>query len=64
MTNSNPPVQGTIGQFNLKIVRLNSNGAISYNVNRTIDYGCTDAVFADALNAFDIYSPYKITVTR
>lgn len=44
----------------MKLVRPDSN----YNVNRTIDYGCTDAVFADALNAFDIYSPYKITVTR
>lgn len=63
MTNPNP-VQGTIAQFNLKLVRQNSNGAISYNVNRTIDYGCLDYVFADALNGFDIYYPYQITVTR
>jgi len=63
MTNPSP-VQGTVGQFNLKIVRTNSNGNVVYNVNRTVDFGCPESDFANVLNSFDIYSSSKISVTR
>lgn len=62
MTNPNP-VQGTIGQFNMKIYRTNGT-TVSYNVNTTVNYGCTETQFKDALEIFDIFKNYKLVVTR
>mgnify|MGYP003534498261 CR=1 FL=1 len=58
------PSAGASGAFNIKIVRLNPDGSINYNVNKTINYGCTADEFKAALNSFNSFSPYKITVTR
>lgn len=55
---------GNTGSINLKLVRVSSAGKITYNVNKTISYGCTAADFQSALNAFDSFSNYRISVTR
>ena len=54
---------GSTGQINLKIVRT-SGTKITYNANTTINYGCTAADFQSALNSFDSFSSYHISVTR
>lgn len=55
---------GSTGSINLKVARTDSNGKIVYNVNRTILYGCSAEDFQSALNAFDSFSSYRISVTR
>lgn len=55
---------GSTGSINLKVVRMDSSGKTTYNVNRTISYGCSAADFQSALNAFDAFSSYRISVTR
>lgn len=54
---------GSSGSINLKLVRI-SGGKITYNVNTTIAYGCTDIEFGTALNKFNSFSNYKFSVTR
>lgn len=54
---------GSTGTINLKIVRT-SGGKVSYNVNTTINYGCTAEDFQSALNRFDSFSKYQISVDR
>jgi hypothetical protein len=55
---------GTPGTINLKLVRTDKSGTITYNVNTTIAYGCTDAVFQSALNNFNSFNGYEFTVVR
>ena len=55
---------GSTGTINLKLVRVGKDGKISYNVNKTINYGCSAADFQSALNAFDSFSSFSISVTR
>lgn len=54
---------GSTGKINLKIVRTTGT-KITYNVNTTVDYGCTAEEFEYALNQFDSFSKYQISVTR
>ena len=55
---------GSTGSINLKIARVNTAGKITYNVNKTIAYGCSDTDFKNALNSFDTFSSFRISVTR
>lgn len=55
---------GSTGSINLKIVRVGSTGKVTYNVNKTIVYGCSDTDFKNALNSFDSFSSFRISVTR
>jgi HJR/Mrr/RecB family endonuclease len=53
----------TFGKINLKLVRRDK-GEITYNVNKTVNYGCSDADFESALNSFNSFKPFVISVTR
>lgn len=56
---------GTPGKINMRLVKTNPNtSAIIYNVNTTVNYGCTADEFKDALNVFSSFSSYQISVTR
>lgn len=55
---------GSSGSINLKLARVNAAGKITYNVNKTILYGCSDTDFKNALNGFDTFSSFSISVTR
>ncbi len=55
---------GNPGNINMRLVRTDSKGSISYNVNTTVAYGCTASQFANALNQFNSFSPFRISVTR
>lgn len=58
-------VGGNAGKINMRLVRTDpGTGATTYNVNKTVDYGCTDADFQGALNSFDSFSSYQISVVR
>ncbi len=58
-------VGGSSGTMNLKIVRTNpTTGAITYNANATVAYGCTAATFLAALNLFNSFSTYQTSVER
>jgi len=64
MTNS-APVAGTVGQFNLKIVRTHpTTFMVTYERNRTVNYGCSVADFKAALEAFDVFASAVISVER
>lgn len=53
------------GSMLLKIVRTNpTTGAITYNVNATVAYGCLASAFLTALNTFNSFSPYQTSVER
>lgn len=55
----------TNGTFNLRVYRTDtSTGAVTYDANADVTYGCSDVDFAKALNTFDIFSPYSISVVR
>lgn len=54
----------TSGSINMKLVRKDKTGAITYNVNKTVDYGCSETAFQNALNGFNSFSTFYITVTR
>ena len=54
----------TTGSINLKLIRKDKTGAIKYNVNKTVAYGCSETTFKNALNNFDSFCSYFITVTR
>lgn len=54
----------TFGKINLKLVRRDKTGEITYNVNKTVNYGCSDADFESALNSFNSFKPFVISVTR
>lgn len=56
-------VGGSTGLINLKIVRT-SGGIITYNATTNVTYGCTASDFQSALNNFDSFSNYQISVTR
>jgi hypothetical protein len=47
----------TNGTFNLRIYRPTANPV--YDVNVDITYGCSASTFTNALNKFDIFSPYS-----
>ena len=51
-----------MGSVNLKIVRVDSNGKIYYNVNTTVQYGCTASDFEYALSFFDSFRNYMPSV--
>ena len=55
---------GNSGSFNIRIYRPPTSTAAQYDVNADVAYGCTASEFADALNKFDIFGPYSISVTR
>jgi hypothetical protein len=56
---------GSTGYINLRLVRTDpSSGSITYNVNTTVAYACSAATFQNALNNFDSFSPYQISVVR
>ena len=57
-------IGGSGGSINLKIIRTDSKGKITYNVNRTVSYACSASSFASALNAFQNYAYYRTTVVR
>ena len=48
----------------MKLVRRDKSGAVTYNVNKTVDYGCSETAFQNALNGFNSFSSYYISVTR
>jgi hypothetical protein len=54
----------TNGSVNLKLVRSDSTGKIIYNVNVTIQYGCSASTFLNAINNFDSFYPYLPSVVR
>jgi hypothetical protein len=56
-------VGGSSGYINLRAYRVNaSNGAVLYDVNQNVTYGCTASAFQSALNSFDAFSGYQISV--
>lgn len=56
---------GTSGSFTLRVYRTDpSTGLATYDVSVNVSYGCSASTFAAALNNFDLYSPYAISVTR
>lgn len=56
---------GSNGSFTLQIFRKDQDtGKTTYDVSVDIAYGCSASTFANALNKFDIFSPYAISVTR
>jgi hypothetical protein len=52
------------GSINLKLVRKDKTGATIYNVNKTVTYGCSASNFQNALNDFNSFSSFFISVTR
>jgi len=58
-------VGGSSGYINVHMYRVNaSNGQVLYDVNQNVSYGCTASVFQSALNSFDSFSSYQISVQR
>ena len=56
---------GTNGTFNLRVFRKDPNtGSTTYDVSVNVTYGCSASTFANALNSFDLYRSYAISVTR
>jgi hypothetical protein len=55
---------GSSGTFNIRIYRPALGTTEAYDVNADVIYGCTASDFASALNKFDIFSPYAISVVR
>lgn len=58
-------VGGSSGYINLHMYRVDSSsGQVTYNVNQKVNYGCSASDFQSALNYFDSFSSYGISVTR
>jgi hypothetical protein len=56
---------GAGGLINLKIIRTSpSTGAVTYNANVTVAYGCSSANFQTALNNFNSFNGYQVAVVR
>ena len=55
----------TGGTFNFSIFRRDLNTLkVSYDKKVQVDFNATEAEFKSALNQFDIYKPYTLTVTK
>jgi hypothetical protein len=54
----------TSGTFNLRIYRPPVGTTAAYDVNVDVTYGCTADEFKAALNNFDYFEPYAISVVR
>lgn len=54
----------TSGTFNIRIYRPPVGTTLAYDVNVDVTYGCTADDFKAALNNFDYFSSYAISVTR
>ncbi len=50
--------------INMKLIRTDKEGNIYYNLNVTIPYACDASTFQWALNNFDSFYPYMISVVR
>jgi hypothetical protein len=57
-------INGSTGTFNLRLYRTDSSNIPSYDKNVDVAYGCSADTFTQALNTFDLYSPYAISVTQ
>lgn len=56
---------GTNGTFTLQVFRKDaSTGKTTYDVSVNVTYGCSASTFASALNSFDLFSSYAISVNR
>jgi hypothetical protein len=55
---------GLSGQVELSIVRIDSNLDVTYSKQVNITYGCSASAFKSALQNFDGYGPYTISVQR
>ena len=51
------------GSLELKIVRADSNGKITYNKKRTVSYGLSASSFKSALYEFSSFYSYQHSVT-
>ena len=52
------------GTIQLRVFRQNSQLEVTYDKKVNITYGCSSSAFASALNQFDGFKNYQITVTR
>ena len=48
----------------MQIYRAATKTTVAYDKKVNVTYGCDAATFASALNNFDSFSPYKISVVR
>lgn len=54
----------TNGTFNIRIYRQPVGKTAAYDVSVDIDYNCSADTFKDALNKFDYFNPYSISVDK
>lgn len=58
-------IGGSKGLITLSIKRVDSKtGSVTYTASQTISYGCSAETFRGALNYFDGFYPYRISVER
>ena len=55
---------GNGGAINLKIVRLDSKGRVTYKSERNVSYGCSASSFNSALAYFNSFSSYQRSTVR
>lgn len=55
-------IGGSQGVIDLKIIRTDSSGLITYNQNRTVSYGCEAGTFLSALYTFNSFYNYNPSV--